>query len=81
LTTSAALRVVDCVFAAAVMVTDDSPWPELGLTCSQDAVLDADQLHSRAALTVTLTPPPDAGNVGAGLPSDVWQRTAAGPVS
>jgi hypothetical protein len=48
--------------ALAVTVTEPSPWPERGDTCNQDASLAAVQLHSRAAVTLIVAPPPPAGN-------------------
>jgi hypothetical protein len=48
--------------ALAVTVTEPSPWPERGDTCNHDASLAAVQLHSRAAVTLIVAPPPPAGN-------------------
>src|SRR4051794_26672508 len=79
--TSAALRGAPCVFAAMLSVTADSPWPVVGETLTHDASLEAVQLHSRAALTVTFTLPPDAGTAAGGAAIEVWHRTAAGPAS
>ncbi len=75
------VRAFACAFEAIVSVSEPSPWPEVGDTWSHVASLDAVQLHSRAALTVTFARPPAADTVGADEARVVWQRNAAGPVS
>ena len=64
-----------------MIVTVLSPWPVDGETWTQDASAAALQLHSRAAVTLTFTRPPDAATLGAGVEKPVWHRTAPGAVS
>jgi hypothetical protein len=61
LTTIVLVRERPSGLAATVSVTDPSPWPVVGLTCTQDASLDAFHVHSLAAFTVRVTRLPAAG--------------------
>jgi hypothetical protein len=71
LTTTAAERAAAWGFDWIVATRAESPWPEAGETLIHDASLDAVQLHSRAAPTVTLTVPPVAGTLDGGIVRDV----------
>ena len=71
LTTTIAERLAACGFDAIVATTDESPCPDAGDTFTHEALLDAVQLHSRLAPTVTLTVPPLAGTLDAGVVTEV----------
>ena len=75
------VRVVAALFSATVNVNDASPWPLAGDTRIQDASLVAVHEHSRAAPTVTDSCAPLAGTGDSGVATEVWQRTALGPVT
>jgi hypothetical protein len=80
LTTTAPERGAATVFSAAVSVSDASPWPLRGVTCSHATSVAASHAHSRVVLTVTLTRTPDAAS-DPGTPFTVVPHlTGVGPV-
>ena len=81
LTTTPDERALACGLAETVTVSDASPCPDAGATCSHDASADALQLHSRAATTGTVRRPPVAVTELLAVPNDVWQRASEGAVT
>jgi hypothetical protein len=73
------VRATVWVLAATLIVTDASPCPADGLTCTHAASLVADHEHSRAACTVAENCAPPAGTFDDVVDNVVWQRAGSGP--
>jgi len=77
-TDSVAVRAFATPFAETFSVIVACPCPEVGDTPIHDESDAAVHEHSRAALTVTGTLPPDAGTVATDPPNETAQRTTSG---
>jgi hypothetical protein len=76
-----ARRGAGAVFAATWYVIDPAPCPLLAdVMVTQAALVDADHVQSRGTPIVSVSEPPAAGAVAAGLPRLMGQRTGDGAV-
>jgi hypothetical protein len=64
----------------AAMATESTPapCPDVGLSVSQGASVDAAQLQSRVTVTLSETLEPEDGSSPAGAVSPIWHRTPLG---
>jgi hypothetical protein len=75
------LRAAAASLDDAVTVMLAAPCPDVEESFSHDASLCADQVQSRAALSVTVTAPPGAGTLLDDVEIEAEHRTAPGAVT
>lgn len=78
----AAWRATGSGFAVTRYATVPSPWPFWpDVSSTQAAWLLAVHVHSRDTPTDTVPVPPEAVKLDDGVPTEIWQRVAVGPVT